>query len=219
MIVITKRDWQFIALANAIALGIALASAKWALGWKAATASVVIEMALLGVFCLRHPEPLFARLFVFGVAIGFTELINDTWLINRHILFYDPGGPMVIDTPLYMPFCWALIFVTTGTLGVFLFQKFGALRAALGLSLISGLYIPGFEALAAKAVWWHYENVPFLFGLAPTFVVLGEALLALPLPWMSVTLARKSFGVAVALGVAEGLVVFATTLLAMAIVG
>jgi hypothetical protein len=218
-IVISKRDWQFIAVANAIAIAIALASAKWALGWKAATASVVIELTLLAVFCLRHPEPLFARLLVFGVAIGFTELINDTWLIDRHILFYDPGGPMVIDTPLYMPFCWALIFVTNGTVAVFLFQKFGGAKAALGMALLSGLYIPGFEALAAKALWWHYEHVPMFLGLAPRFVVLGEALLALPLPWLCVALARRGFGVAVGLGVVEGLVVYLTTRLALAIVG
>lgn len=216
---ITKRDWQFIALANAIAIAIALASAKWALGWKAATASAAIELVMLAVFCLRHPEPLFTRLLVFGLAIGFTELLNDTWLIDRHILFYDPGGPMVWDTPLYMPFCWALIFVTNGTVAVFLFQKFGGPKAALGMALLSGLYIPGFEALAARAQWWHYEHVPFFLGLAPSFVVLGEALLALPLPWMCVALARRPLGIAVGLGVVEGLVVWLTTIIALKLVG
>lgn len=219
MITITKRDWLFIAAANVVALGIALASAKWALGWKAATASVLVSMTMLVVFCARHPEPLFVRLLVFGLALGFAELINDTWLIDKGILFYEPGGPDVVDTPLYMPFSWALILITNGTIAVWLQQKLGPWVAPFAMALISGLYIPGFEALAAAAHWWHYEHVPFLFGLAPTFVVLGEALLALPLPMMCTTLARRGFGVAIGLGVVEGLVVFVTTLIALKVVG
>lgn len=218
-IVITRRDWQFIAFANAVAVAIALVSAKYALGWKAASASAVIVLVLLASFCIRHPEPLFPRLLAFGLAVGFSELLNDTWLINRGTLVYDPGGPDVFKTPLYMPFCWALIFVTNGTIAAWLSGKFGNPRAALGMALISGLYIPGFEAIAAKAFWWHYEGVPMLFGLAPTFVVLGEALLALPLPWFSVTVARRGVTTAIALGVLEGLIVWATSAIALGVVG
>jgi hypothetical protein len=218
-IVITRRDWQFIALANGIAIAIAVLSAKYQLGWASATASVVIVLAMLAVFCARHPEPLFARLLVFGIAVGFTELLNDTWLIDKGILVYNPGGPDVLETPLYMPFCWALIFVTNGTIAIWLYQKLGGWKAALGMAIISGLYIPIFEATAAKALWWHYEKVPMLFGLAPTFVVLSEALLALPLPWMSVRLARAGYPVAIALGIVEGLVVWVTSALALSWVG
>ncbi len=218
-IVITKRDWHFLLVANGVAMGIALVSAQYALGWKAATVSTLVSGVMLAVYCIRHPEPLFVRLLVFGTAVGFTELINDTWLIDRAILIYDPGGPFIIDTPLYMPFCWALIFVTNGTVAVWLFQKLqGGWKAAIAMAIISGLYIPGFEALAAKADWWHYQNVSMFFGLAPNFVVLGEALLALPLPLMCVTLGRRNFGVAVGLGVVEGLVVWGTTVLALAVV-
>lgn len=218
-VVITPRDWRFLAVANVVALAIALAAAKGGLGWKAASASVLVELAMLVAYCARHPEPLFPRLLAFGLAVGFTELLNDTWLIDRGVLVYDPGGPYVLKTPLYMPFSWALIFITNGTVAVWLFQKWGGLKAALGMAALSGLYIPGFEALAAKALWWHYDGVPMLFGLAPTFVVLGEALLALPLPAMCVALARRGYGVALGLGVVEGLVVWATTALAMAVVG
>ena len=216
---ITKRDWHFLLIANVVAMVIAVISAKYALGWKSATASTVISAGMLAVFCIRHSEPLFVRLLVFGLAVGFTELLNDTWLIDKKILIYDPGGPFIIDTPLYMPFCWALIFVTNGTVAVWLSQKLGGgIKAALAMALISGMYIPGFEALAAKADWWHYQNVPMLMG-APAFVILGEALLALPLPWMCVTLARRNFGVALGLGVLEGLIVWLTTAIAMSVVG
>jgi hypothetical protein len=218
MVVISPRDWRFILVANVVALGIALVAAKGALGWKAATASAVISGVMLLVFCLRHPEPFFVRLFVFGVAVGFTELLNDTYLIDADVLVYDPGGPYVWKTPLYMPFSWALIFVTNGTIAAWLFGKLGPWRSPLAMALVSGLYIPGFEALAARADWWHYQHVPFLLG-APAFVVLGEALLALPLPWMCTALARRGFAVAIGLGVFEGLVVFATTLLALKVVG
>ncbi len=179
----------------------------------------MIELALLGWFCLRHPEPLFPRLFLFGMVVGWTELLNDTWLVRQGILVYDPGGPFVIDTPLYMPFCWALIFVTTGTIGYALQQKLGPLKAPLAMAVISGLYIPGFEAIAAKADWWFYQHVPMLLGLAPWFVVLGEALLALPLPWMATRTATRRWPTGVVLGVVEGLVIWATTVIALRVVG
>lgn len=216
---ITRRDWLFILIANLVSIAFALIAAKGQLGWKAASLSVAVELVMLAVFCLRHPEPLFSKLFVFGLVAGFTELLNDTWLIDRKILIYDPGGPFVLDTPLYMPFSWALIFVTNGTVALWLWNRLGGWKAALAMGVISGLYIPGFEAIAAKADWWYYQNVPMLFGLAPLFVILGEALLALPLPKMVTVMQQKGWPWVVGLGVAEGLVVWGTTVLALKLVG
>jgi hypothetical protein len=217
--VISKRDWIFIAIANGVSIAFALVSAVLHLGWKAATVSVAVELVMLGVYCLRHPEPFFARLFVFGLVAGLTELLNDTWLIQRDILVYDPGGPYILETPLYMPLSWALIFVTNGTVALWLYRKLGGTKAALAMAVISGLYIPGFEAIAAKADWWYYRDVPMLLGLAPLFVVLGEALLALPLPVMAARMARGSLALAAVFGVVEGLIIWATTVLALRVVG
>jgi hypothetical protein len=217
---ITRRDWLFLAVANALSLAIALVSARFQLGWRSATFAVVLEMLLLAVYCIRHPEPFFLRAFVFGLAAGWVELLNDTWLIRKGILVYDPGGPFVIDTPLYMPFTWALIFVTNCAVALWLSGKLQPIWAALAMAAISGLYIPGFEAIAAKADWWYYQNVPMLLGLAPWFVILGEALLALPLPAFARVLAkRSSLGTAVGLGALEGLIIFITTLIALKVVG
>jgi hypothetical protein len=217
---ITRKDWLFLAAANLLSLVIALVSARFQLGWRSATFAMVIEMLLLGAYCIRHSEPFFVRAFVFGLAAGWVELINDTWLVRRQILVYDPGGPFVIDTPLYMPFTWALIFVTNCAVALWLSGKLKPVWAALAMAAISGLYIPGFEAIAAKADWWYYQNVPMMFGLAPWFVVLGEALLALPLPAFSRRLAQQSsLGVATALGAVEGLIIFVTTLIALKVVG
>jgi len=33
--------------------------------------------------------------------------------------------PFVIDDALYMPFCWSLIFVTNGTIALWLWVKLG----------------------------------------------------------------------------------------------
>lgn len=218
-IVITRRDWGFIVVANVVALAMALVSAKYALGWVSASAAVIVSIGLLTWFSVRHPEPLFFRLLIFGLGVGFTELLNDAWLIDKAVLFYSPGGTYVLATPLYMPLTWALLFITNGTVAVALWQTRGPVIAAVVMFVLSGLYIPGFEALAAKANWWHYEHVKMLFGLAPDFVVLGEALLALPLPWMCVTLARRGWGVALGLGVVEGLFVWLTTAVAYWLVG
>lgn len=217
---ITRRDWIFLAIANAVSLAIALVSARFQLGWRSATFAMILEMLMLGVYCARHSEPFFMRSFVFGLAAGWVELINDTWLIRRDILVYDPGGPFVLETPLYMPFTWALIFVTNCAVALWLDSKLRPLLAALAMALISGLYIPGFEAIAAKADWWYYQNVPMLFGLAPWFVIVGEALLALPLPMFSRWLAQKgSWKLALGLGAVEGIIIFVTTLIALTLVG
>ncbi|HEX2733516.1 MAG TPA: hypothetical protein VHM70_18020 [Polyangiaceae bacterium] len=212
---ITKRDWIFLAVANALSIAMALASARYHLGWGSATFAMAVELVLLWFYCSRHPEPFFLRAFAFGMAAGWVELINDTWLVRKDILVYYPGGPFVIDTPLYMPFTWALIFVTNCSVALWLAGKLKPISAALVMALISGLYIPGFEAIAAKADWWYYQHVPMLFGLAPWFVVLGEALLALPLSWFSTIMRRSSVWVAVGLGALEGLLIFVTTLIAL----
>lgn len=209
---------MFIGLANLVALVIALVSAKFHLGWVSATASVLVTGAMLLWFCLSHPEPFFARVFVFGLAAGFVELINDTWLVQKDILVYPEGGPFIIDTPLYMPFTWALLFITNCSVALWFWNRVGGVRAALLTALLSGLYIPGFEAIAAKANWWFYQDVRML-GAAPAFVVLSEALLALPLPWMASRLAGGSVRMALGLGAVEGLFIFLTTLIALAITG
>jgi hypothetical protein len=118
-----------------------------------------------------------------------------------------------------MPFTWALVFVTTGAIALHLWQRVGPAKATVAMAVISGLYIPGFEAIAAKADWWFYRDVRMLFGLAPIFVVLGEALLALPLPWMASRMANGGDRTAAALGAVEGLVIWATTAGALVLVG
>jgi hypothetical protein len=217
--IITKQDFIFLAAANALVLIIAGLSIVFHWNWVGASLSVGIEAVLLAWFCFSHKEVLFARFFVFGAAAGFVELINDTYLIKKSILIYSQGGPFVVDTPLYMPFSWALIFVTNGAISVWLYQKFGLAKASILMGIISALYIPGFEALANWANWWHYQNVKMLFGLAPWFVILGEGLLALPLPFMNMKLVSRGYALAVALGCLEGLIIFATTLLALEVTG
>lgn len=217
---ITRGDWIFIAVANGLSMAIAVPAAIWQWGWIAATVSVVLESALLAVFCLRHREPLFAHLFIFGLVAGWVELANDTWLIDsQKVLVYYGGGPFVLSTPLYMPFSWALIFVTTGVIGLWLWQRLGPWRAAAAMAVIGSLYIPVFEALAAHAHWWYYQNVPMLLNTAPWFVILGEALLVLPLPYMAARMTRSGYGAAATLGIIEGLMIWLTTAIAMALVG
>lgn len=217
---ITRRDWLFIIIANAVSLAIALPAACFHWGWVAASAAVTAELLLLGWFCSRHPEPIFIRLFVFGLVAGWVELLNDTWLVAaRKVLVYDPGGPFVLDTPLYMPFTWALIFVTTGAIALWLWEKLGPLLSIPVMMLFSALYIPAFEAIAAAARWWFYRDVRMFMSLAPWFVILSEALLAAPLPWMSNRMRSAGWGIVIILGVVEGLLIWGATALWLNIVG
>jgi hypothetical protein len=194
-------------------MAIAGLAAHFALGWTAAAASVVLNLVLLVRFCWSHQERFFWRCFLFGLAAGVVELLNDTWLVSgKHVLVYPPGGPFVLDSPLYMPFTWALIFVTLGAVAVWLVEKTSMMSATLGMVVLSMLYIPGFEAVAKQANWWHYQNVPMMLGLAPWFVVVGEGLLAIPLAWWFVR--STTHRMALLLGAAQGLVIWLATVVA-----
>jgi hypothetical protein len=220
VVTLSKADWLFIAFANAVCAVVAVVSARFALGWKAASLLAVVEIAMLGWYCFTHREKFFARLFVFGVVAGFVELLNDTWLVaGKRVLVYDPGGPFIVDTPLYMPFTWALIFVTLGSIALWLRQRLRR-AAAPAIAAAAALYIPGFEAVARLADWCFYQHVPMCLGLAPWFVVVGEALLAVPLPAMADALSTPlPWWRVVLLGVVQGLVIWGTSVIAFGLCG
>jgi hypothetical protein len=196
-------------------LGLAFLSIHFSWGWMGATAAVASSALLLAWFCLRHHNPLFAKFFAFGLCAGVIELFNDTWLVRQGILVYTPGGPFIVETPAYMPLSWALIFVTNGAIAVWLQQKVGLVKASVLMALIAACYIPGFEAIAALANWWHYERVPMLWGLAPVFVVRSEGILALPLPLMNSQMIARGLWYACAMGCLEGLVIWGATALCL----
>ena len=75
-----------------------------------------------------------------------------------------------------------------------------------------------YEALARRADWWHYQDVPMILG-APYYVILGEAFIGLALPFIVRRLATSSAISSVWLGLALGVWTLISGLLAFRIAG
>ena len=78
---------------------------------------------------------------------------------------------MLWDSPLYMPFSWAVVLTQIGYLGWLLLGRLRAWQVGLLLVPVSGVLVPLYENWAIRAGWWHYQ-------LAPDWV--GRAALHLP---------------------------------------
>ena len=89
-------------------------------GWGWPTAAVItcaMSVAYIWYIWRRH-ELLLGRILLFGMATGWTELLADRWLVETSAtLFYQPGGPFVLRSPLYMPFAWMVVMTQLGYFG------------------------------------------------------------------------------------------------------
>nr|WP_156302314.1 hypothetical protein [Methylogaea oryzae] len=113
----------------------------WALhaGWVAAA---LITFAVNGLILYRTYQTrdgLFARLYLFGLLVGFGELPTDHLAVSvQQTLVYAPGEPFIWDSPFYMPFSWALIMFQFGYLAYWMANRWGLGKA----TLLTGLLAP-----------------------------------------------------------------------------
>ncbi|MDH4261451.1 MAG: hypothetical protein OEV78_00240 [Spirochaetia bacterium] len=213
----TKGDFWFFMISNLVFSVLSTIAAKWHMGY--AMAYFIIGASLISYFIYVHffGNSLLRKLFYFGITVGFVELFNDTWLIAvKKVLIYYPGGPFIIDTPLYMPFCWASILITFGYLAGYLNTKTSLSKTTLLLSISAAFYIPFFEKIADEALWWHYIDSPSIHGV-PWFVIIGEFLLAIPIPFIIQKLENANSYWIFVLGTIEGFIVWLATWLAMVV--
>lgn len=76
------------------------------------------------------------------------------------------------------------------------------------------MYIPFYENFAKDAGWWSYVNVSMIWN-APYYIIICEALVSLLLPACVYLLEKKrSFLLAIGLGVLEGLWILGSAILA-----
>lgn len=175
--------------------------------WGPASAAVItgaVGLLLWGWALMRRDARLIGWL-VLGYAAGVTELLADWWLVNRTgSLIYPAGEPMIVVSPLYMPFAWGNILAQLGYLVHAIRGRFGLLAATLLGGLIAGVNIPLYEHLAKGAGWWFYRETPMLFS-APYYIIVGELMLGLPMAAFDRWMDRLRWPSAVPVGVLEGL--------------
>ncbi|MEM9595529.1 MAG: hypothetical protein AAGD06_14745 [Acidobacteriota bacterium] len=213
------RDARFTLVMIGLMVLLNLPAAFFNLQWWSAAFNTALVSVVFLVHIVRHRSDFLLRFMIFGLAAGFTELIADWWLVHHTgSLVYAPGEPMIAASPFYMPFAWMLILLQMGVLGQWLYWRFGFVGATITVAAVSGINIPLYEQFAKMADWWIYQNTPMIFS-APWYIIVGEALLGLPLVWLGIRVARASPAAAVAWGVVQGLVILVAYVIAWWLVG
>lgn len=183
------------------------------------TAAVITYLcyATYVIYSFRSGNQLFIKLLIFGTVAGFMELFADHYSISTiNALIYPGNEAMLWTSPLYMPFAWANVLVQLGYYSLLLVRWRGILKASLVMAILGGLYIPFYEHFADEAGWWHYVNVSKVFS-APYYIIICEALISLTLPFCVYLASKKDYKWDVALGVAEGLWILGSAVLAYTI--
>ena len=191
---------------NVVAVAL-LTFAPWS-DWRTGLALNLFDNALLVGFVLLHRDGLLARFMIFGLAIGFTELAADAWLVQyTHTLDYAiGGGPMLWKSPLWMPFAWEVVAVQFGYLGLRLQEHFGRFGLVI-IGLLGAVNIPYYEEMAKRIHWWKYSGCRMISG-TPYYIILGEFLIAVAFAWLVRKSRRGGVASAILLGIMGGVAIF-----------
>jgi hypothetical protein len=189
-------------------VGVALLSfAPWS-DWKTGVALNIIDNALLLGFVAWHRDILLARFIVFGLAVGFSELAADAWLVDytKTLDYSIGGGPTLWRSPLWMPFAWEVVAVQFAYLGLWLWNRFGG-RGLLAIGVLGAINIPYYEEMARRINWWQYGNCRML-SYTPYFIILGEFGIAITLTLLARHVAEGGWRNAILAGLAGGAGIF-----------
>ncbi|HEX2733517.1 MAG TPA: hypothetical protein VHM70_18025 [Polyangiaceae bacterium] len=203
--VITKDD-HLLFVINVLGLVLAALDAVFDWGAWSAYACVACTSLLYIAHVSWRRTDLLKTLLVFGIAGGLAELAADWWLVSiTGTLHYTQWGPFLIDSPAYMPLSWAGILLSMGFLGYSIQRRYGAAKGLLAATVVSGIYVPVFEALAHYADWWTYTDCKMI-GPVPYYIIIGEALVGLSLtPLVNVAIKGRSLWPALGAGVVAGI--------------
>lgn len=149
------------------------ANVPWS-DWRTGMALNFLDNVILISYALIRRDRLMFYLIGFGLALGFTELAADAWLVDhtRTLDYSIGGGPMIWRSPLWMPFAWQVVAVQFAVLGIWLAEKFP--RWGIWLTgMIGAINIPFYEEMALRTKWWAYHDCR-MFLHTPYYIILGE---------------------------------------------
>ena len=172
--------------------------------WHSGLAVALADDALLLGFVVMYRDRFMARLVVFGLAVGFAELAADAWLVNATgTLDYSiAGGPMLWESPVWMPLAWGAVAVQTGYVGIRLSERFGG-PGVLLTGVLAAVYIPYYEEMARHIQWWTYDGCRMISN-TPYYIILGEFGIAIALVLLARPLRHRGAASAVGLGLLGG---------------
>jgi len=219
MILYDNKRCRFVLLTMVLSLAGSAVCALIRGGWQSATVlNVIIDTMLIG-YIVRNRDGLLLPLLIMAVAAGVVEVgISDPYFIGNHTLVYPHEGPFIVQSPLYMPLGWAYVLLQIGYIAWWVMQQKGVVGAIVVSTLLGGTNIPMYEALARRANWWYYRDVPMFIG-APYYVILAEAFIGLALPFIVRPLAARSPLSSIWLGLLLGVWTLVSGVLAFRIAG
>ena len=191
---------------NIVAVAL-LTFAIWS-DWKTGLALNLFDNLILLSFVAKHRDALLARFMVFGLAVGFTELAADAWLVDytRTLDYSIGGGPMLWRSPIWMPFAWEIVAVQFGCVGLWLWQRFNRWGLAT-IGILGAINIPYYEEMARRINWWIYHDCRMISG-TPYYIILGEFGIAILLAILAKQLTRGNWMTAIVAGTAGGVGIF-----------
>jgi len=200
---------------NVIAVSL-LTFVPWS-DWRTGAALNIVDNCLLVGFTVVRRDGLLARFLLFGVVVGFTELIADAWLVDytRTLDYSIGGGPMIWRSPLWMPLAWEVVAVQFGYIGLRLWERFGK-AGLLTIGLIGAINIPFYEEMARRIHWWQYSSCRMI-SYTPWYIILGEFGIAVVFAVLARTLRRGSWRAAILAGLTGGLAIFVCYVVAFVI--
>lgn len=217
---ISRRDIRFVVFTIVLMLGLNIPAGLFQQGWLSAASHTGLMCLLFVAYIAKYRDSYLLAWAIFGVAAGFTELIADWWLVNRtESLVYASGEPLLVASPVYMPFAWALLMIQIGSIAHWLRGRMGVGWAAVLTGLIGGVNIPLYESLARAADWWIYQKTPMIFG-APYYIIVGEVLIVIPLVWLALSLQKMGpVKGGILLGIVQGLIILVAYMISWWLVG
>src|SRR5580698_1003244 len=153
------------------------AAVPWS-NWRTGLALNIIDNVILIIHMIRRRDSFMAHLMVFGLVVGFVELAADAWLVEgtRTLDYTMGGGPMLWQSPIWMPLAWEIVAVQFGYVGSRLADKWGW-AGLFATGILGAINIPFYEEMARRTNWWVYSNCRMLLH-TPYYIIAGEYLIA-----------------------------------------
>ncbi|UII19479.1 DUF6989 domain-containing protein [Fulvivirga ligni] len=213
-----KQTTYFIVITQAIMVLWSVASSLLHAGPLYAYIITVGSFVVYAIYAFLKKNDLIKKLMIFGFVAGVLELWADHYSVSViKTLIYPAHEGIIVNSPYYMPFSWAIALAQLGYYALLLTDKKGVWVAAAVITISGGFYIPLYEHLAKDANWWYYQDCKMLFN-APYYIILCEALLSASLPFLTKWIAGKNMGYSLIAGIIQGVWIYLSAVIAYNIV-
>jgi hypothetical protein len=187
-------------------------------GWISASIWGYGFTAVYVIYAFWAKDKILWRILFFGVCTGFAELLADHWLVAVYNELVYPQEPMLVSSPLHMPFSWTVVLTQLAIIIRMLKKHFNMVTTMLIMMIMGACLIPFYEYLAIGSKWWYYQNTPMFLGIVPYSIIIAEGLLMMPLPLIIMKSEKIKISYIPLLGLFEGFVMWISVIISHFIV-